>query len=347
MSAVRLQWSLACAALIFTATCSAAYLDDRRHILIVGSSTAYPIVTAAAEQIARRRNMTTPVVESTGTGGGIKMFCSGTGLNTPDIVMASRRMKDSEREACFNNQVNDIREVRIGYDGIVIAGGKDTPPFTLTKRILYLAIARQVPSAQDPARLIANPYQTWQQIEARLPDIPIRLLGPPPTSGTRDILVERVLEDACLGFPVLRALKSEDQTAFANSCHALREDGAFVNSGENDARMVRKLITDTGALGVLGYSFLDRNRARLNAATIDGVAPAFESIESGVYPLSRPLYLYIKPQHERLVGELDTFVRTLLSRDITGPEGYLVDRGLIPLTERDRATAETREAARQ
>lgn len=333
------QWLLAGGALLLTASCASAYLSDRRHILIVGSSTAYPIVTAAAEYVARQHSITTPVIESTGTGGGLKMFCSGNGLDTPDIAMASRRMKDSERKACVDNQVNDIREIKIGYDGIVIAAAKETPMFALTKRSLYLAVAREVPSPQDPSKLIANPYQTWQQIEPALPDMPIRVLGPPPTSGTRDILAERVLEDACREVPVLAALRLQDSGAFAARCHALREDGGFVNSGENDARMVRKLITDPGALGILGYSFLDRNRDRLKAATIDGIAPAFELIESGVYPLSRPLYLYVKPHHERLVGGLDTLIRALLSPEITGPEGYLIDRGLIPLTDQDRATA--------
>lgn len=347
MTAVPRRWLTACAALLFAATGSSAYLNDRRHILIVGSSTSYPIVAAAAEQIARQRDMTTPVIESTGTGGGIKMFCAGTGLDTPDIAMASRPMKDSERKTCFENQVNDIREIKIGYDGIVIAGGTKLPMLALTKQLLYLAMAREVPSPSDPSTLTANPYQTWQQIDAGLPDIPIRILGPPPTSGTRDGLAEHVLEEACLAVPLLRTLKSKDPTAFAGRCHALREDGAYVNSGENDARIVRKLITDPLALGILGYSFLDRNRDRLKAATIDGIAPEYELIESGVYPLSRPLYLYIKPQHERLVAGLDTFVRALLSRDMSGPDGYLIDRGLIPLTERDRAAAATTGSAGQ
>ena len=331
MSVRRHIATAALAMLPLSSPCTAASLGERHHILIVGSSTTYPIVTAAAEHIGRELGMQTPVVESTGTGGGIKLFCDGQGLETPDIAMASRRMKQSERDMCSRNKVFDIREIRLGYDGIVVASAKHAPPLVLSQRDLYLALAREVPAPADATRLVDNPYRTWRDLNPDLPDLPIRVLGPPPTSGTRDILVERVLQPACAQVPALMAIREQSPEQFLAHCHALREDGAFVNSGENDARIVRKLIQDDRALGVLGYNFLDRNRDRLQAASIDGIEPAFESIESGVYPLTRPLYLYVKPRHDRLVEGLERFVAALVAPAISGPEGFLEGHGLIPL----------------
>ena len=284
--------------------------------------------------------MLTPVIESTGTGGGIKLFCGGYGLHWPDIAMASRRMKESERNSCIRNKIYDVREIKIGYDGIVLAGNKHAPPLALTKHDMYLAMAREVPAADDPNRLAPNPYHRWDDIDPDLPAQPIRIMGPPPTSGTRDILVERVLEPGCLAVPVLQTLRAQNPAGFAERCHTVREDGVYVDSGENDARLVRKLLNDTDALAILGYNFLDRNRDRLRAASIDGVEPGFDSIESGVYPLTRPLFVYVKPQHAKLVADLDAFVDALVDTDISGPDGYLVDRGLIPLTATERAAAE-------
>ncbi|WP_078118003.1 substrate-binding domain-containing protein [Thiosocius teredinicola] len=337
---------LSCA--VLNCAAFAADLTQRSHILIVGSSTAYPIVTAAAEDIGRAQGFTAPVVESTGTGGGIKLFCSGLGLATPDITMASRSMKDSERTNCTRNHVNDVREIRIGYDGIVFANSKSAPAFELTKRDLYLALAREVPSPSDGGKLIPNPYQTWQQVNPKLPNQRIRVLGPPPTSGTRDILAERLLESVCVETPVLSSLQRTDADAFHQRCQTLREDGAFVNAGENDARIVRKLVNDPEAIGIFGYNFLDRNRDRLQAASIDGVLPEFAQIESGVYALSRPLFIYVKPQHERIVHNLDTFVEALLSPQISGPEGALIEQGLIPLApaERRQSDQQAGQAAR-
>lgn len=328
-------WSLICLLTLCSTAANSVELAQRNHILIVGSSTAYPIITAAAERISRNANFSAPVVESTGTGGGIKLFCAGIGLSTPDIAMASRSMKQSERATCTKNHVNDVREIKIGYDGIVIANTKTAPKFELTKRDLYLALAREVPSPTKPDELIANPYQTWKQVNPKLPDQRIRVFGPPPTSGTRDILAERLLGVACASIPALKQLQNTDADAFHQHCQALREDGAFVNAGENDARLVRKLFNDPEALGIFGYNFLDRNRDRLQAATIDGVKPDFDLIETGVYPLSRPLFLYVKPQHQQVVRHLDDFVDALLSPAIIGPDGALVEQGLIPLTPAD------------
>ena len=308
-----------------------AELVQRQHVHVVGSSTAYPIIAAAAEHFGQTSSWTTPVVESTGAGGGIKLFCSGLSLQTPDIVMASRAMKPVERSDCEKNHVTDIREVKIGFDGIVIASSKDAPRLSLSRQDLYLALARQVPSRSRPGEMVDNPYRTWQQVNPALPDLEIRVYGPPPTSGTRDSLAERVLSGACLVEPAMRELFHQDPKAFQQQCHSLREDGAFINAGENDARLVRKLSNDPQSLGILGFNFLDRNRDRLQAATVEGIAPEFGTIESGSYPLSRPLYLYAKPQHYKVVGGLQRFIEDIISPESLGPEGRLVDQGLIPL----------------
>jgi phosphate transport system substrate-binding protein len=276
------------------------------------------------------------VVESTGTGGGFKLFCSGLGLDTPDMVMASRRMKPSEAERCRDNGVSEVVELKIGYDGIVVANAKGAPHFDLTTRDLYLALAMEVPDPAGRLELVANPYRRWSQIDPRLPDLPIRVYGPPPTSGTRDILVERLLARACAEVGFLRSLQEQDEESYRHRCHALREDGAYVNAGENDARLVRRLIDDPGALGVLGYNFVDRNADRLQASLIDGVAPEFELIESGEYPMSRPLLLYVKRAHTTAVPGLQAFAQTMMSPEAAGNEGYLLDSGLIPLQEGER-----------
>lgn len=305
----------------------------RQHIHIVGSSTAYPIVATAAEHFGRNSPHTTPVVESTGTGGGIKLFCSGLGPLTPDIVMASRRMKSSEQASCGRLGITDIREIRIGFDGIVFASNWDAPNLALTRRDIYLALARWVPSAKHPDTLVSNPYTNWHQLNPDLPDLPIRVYGPPPTSGTRDILVERLLTEACMNEPALRELYQQEPSSFNHQCQTLREDGLFINAGENDSRVVRKLINDPYALGILGFNFLDRNRDRLQAASIDDTLAEFETVESGVYPFTRPLYLYVKQAHERVAPGLNAFIDSITGEDSIGPEGRLIDQGLIPLVD--------------
>lgn len=312
-----------------------ARLPQRTHILVVGSSTAYPIVAAAGEYFSLRHQGDAPVIESTGSGGGIKLFCNGLGPDTPDITMASRPMKMSERKRCLQNQVTDIREIMIGYDGIVLANARGAPSLQLTHTDLFLALAREVPDLKNPSRLITNPYRTWHAVNPVLPNLAIRVFGPPPTSGTRDILLERILTPACRDIPSLEQLHQRSPDQFRQICHAIREDGVFINAGENDARVVRKLVNDPTAVGILGYNFVDRNRHKLKAATVDGVAPDFESIESGRYSLSRPLFLYVKSGHERLVTELEPFVKTIISPALSGPEGHLIDHGLVPL-HRDR-----------
>jgi phosphate transport system substrate-binding protein len=306
-------------------------LGARQHVHIVGSSTAYPIIAAAAEFFGKHTSFPTPIVEAAGTGGGIKLFCSGVGPGTPDILMASRRMKESERRICEANDVIDIREIKIGFDCIVFASHLDAPKLALNRRDIYLAISRWVPSPTSPGEMIENPFESWSQIDSRLPDLPIRIYGPPPTSGTRDILVERLLTDSCLQEESMRELFKNDPSEFQNRCHAIREDSAFIEAGENEARLVRKLINDSEAVAILGFNFLQRDFDRIQAATIDGIAPTFESVESGIYSLTRPLYLYVKKAHDQLAVGLAEFLDLTIAIDSIGPDGRLLDHGLIPL----------------
>lgn len=324
---------------LLAATAMAAALDlgSRRHIVIVGSSTIYPIVTAAAEYFSRASRHHAPVVESTGTGGGFKLFCNGLGLDTPDITMASRRMLESEKEGCRKQGVDEVPELKIGYDGIAFASVKGTPALVLSTDDIYLALAREVPDPGGEQRLVANPYLRWSSIDPALPDLPIRVLGPPPTSGTRDLLAELVLERACGRIRALAYLRRTDEANFRRRCHALREDGAYVNAGENEERLVRKLLDDPGALAVLGFNFLERNADRLQAASVDGVWPDVESIRNEAYPLSRPLFLYVKQAHVSVVPGLMEFLRSLTSEGVWGDDGYLAVQGLIPMPAEERA----------
>ena len=307
---------------------------QRDHVHVVGSSTAFPIISAAAEFFGRNSEYMTPVVESTGTGGGFKLFCSGLGLTTPDMVMASRRMRRSEYRRCIVNEVSELREIRIGFDGIVVANRMGGPRFDLSARDLYYALARWIPVKDQPGKLILNPYTRWREINPGSPDIPIRVYGPPPTSGTRDILVERLMHEACMSEPYLQEMYQGDRAEFQQRCYSLREDGHFINAGENDTRVVRKLGNDPFALGILGFNYLDRNRDRLQAASVNDVYPEMELIETGSYPLSRPLYVYLKSAHEHISPGLLPFLDDLMSDASSGPEGRLAEKGLIPLPGR-------------
>ena len=306
-------------------------LGARRHVHVVGSSTTYPIIAAAAEYFGKHSRFPTPIVEATGTGGGFRLFCAGLGAGTPDVLMASRAIKGSERRSCDANGVTEIKQIKIGFDGIVFASRADAPKLELNRRDIYLAIARWVPSPTAPGELILNPFESWSQIDARLPDLPIRIYGPPPTSGTRDILADRLLTDICLEEESMRELFKDDPDEFLNRCHAIREDPAFIDSGENDARLVRKLLNDPEAIAILGFNFLQRNVDRIQAASIDGVEPTFESVETGIYSFTRPLYLYVKPVHERLAVGLTEFLDLTIAKESIGDEGRLLDHGLIPL----------------
>jgi phosphate transport system substrate-binding protein len=315
----------------------AAAQSARDYIYIVGSSTVYPFTTVVAEQFGERMGFRTPKVESTGTGGGLKLFCAGVGVQHPDIANASRAIKPAEVEACAKNGVADIVEVKIGYDGIVFANSKKAAPLALTRRDIFLALAKQVPDPKGGGGTVPNPYTTWKQVNDALPDRRIEVLGPPPTSGTRDAFVELAMEGGCATFPELAALKQKDEAAFKAQCHSIREDGRYIEAGENDNLIVQKLEANPDAFGIFGYSFLEQNADKVQGATVDGVAPTFESIADGSYAVARPLYFYLKKAHVGVIPGLEEFVEEFTRESTWGPEGYLSDRGLIPLPDEERA----------
>jgi phosphate transport system substrate-binding protein len=301
----------------------------RDQIRIVGSSTVYPFTIAVAEQFGKTSGMKTPAVESTGTGGGFKLFCAGVGVEHPDATNASRRIKKSEFEDCAKNGVTDIVEIAIGYDGLSIANSKQGPKFNLTKAQVFLALAKNVPGADG--KLVPNPYKNWSDIDASLPSEPIVVLGPPPTSGTRDSFVELVMEVGASSIESMAALKKADAKAYEAAWKTLREDGAYVEAGENDNLIVQKLQADPEAVGVFGFSFLEENLASLQGATINGVDPTFENIASGDYKVARPLYVYVKKAHVGVIPGLDKFMAEFVSDGALGEDGYLGRRGLVTL----------------
>jgi phosphate transport system substrate-binding protein len=307
----------------------------RDYIYIVGSSTVYPFATVVAERFGRSSNFKTPKVESTGSGGGFKLFCDGVGVDYPDITNASRAIKQSEIDTCAKNGVTEIIEVKIGYDGIVIANAIGSDSVQLSRKMLYLALAKSVPGAKD-GELMPNPHKTWRDVDASLPDKRIEVLGPPPTSGTRDAFVELAMEAGCGTIPWIKAMKSVDEDRYKAACHTIREDGAYIEAGENDNLIVQKIEANPSAYGIFGFSFLDQNAEKVKGAAIDGVTPTFEAISDGSYPVSRPLFFYVKKAHVDVIPGLRGYLREFTSERAWGDEGYLSDRGLIPLTEDER-----------
>ena len=321
------------AALAMVATAGAAPARDQ--IRIVGSSTVFPFATTVAERFGKTTQFKTPVVEATGSGGGLKLFCAGVGVKFPDIANSSRRIKASEVEMCAKNGVAGIVEVKIGYDGIVIANSKKAQRFELTLRDVFLALAKQVPG--DEAQLIANPYETWKDLNADLPAVRIEVLGPPPTSGTRDAFVELAMEGGCKSFAWIKALKKTDKAGYKSICHTIREDGAYVEAGENDNLVVKKLEANPDALGIFGFGFLDQNADRVQGSVIEGAAPDFGLIAGGEYPVSRPLYIYVKKAHAGGIPGIAGFLDEFTSDRAMGMDGYLADKGLIPMPGGERA----------
>ncbi|MFD2176899.1 substrate-binding domain-containing protein [Veronia pacifica] len=306
---------------------------SRDYISIVGSSTVYPFATVVAERFGRTSSFSVPKIESTGSGGGLKLFCSGVGENTPDITNASRKIKSSEIELCAKNGVNDIVEIKIGYDGIAFANSKKSQQFDVELKDIFTALAKVVPDGKG--NLIANPNKTWQDVNPSLPATKIEVLGPPPTSGTRDAFVELAMEGGCKKYPELAALKKADKKKYKAVCHGIREDGAFIEAGENDNLIVQKLDANPQAFGIFGFSFLDQNSDKVQGSQIAGVAPSFDAIGDGSYPVSRSLYFYVKKAHQNVIPGLKEYVTSFTSEDAIGDEGYLTDRGLIPLAARD------------
>ncbi|PWE16456.1 phosphate ABC transporter substrate-binding protein [Marinicauda salina] len=342
----------------------------RQGIRIVGSSTVFPFTTAVAESFGAKTDFPTPVVESTGTGGGMALFCSGVGLEYPDLTGASRPMKASEYALCQENGVTAITEIMIGFDGIVIGNSVEAPAMDIDKAELWLALAAQVPTPVDAdgqplfdaegapvdgasfadvagyscETFIDNPHQRWSDVDPDLSNARIEVFGPPPTSGTRDAFVELAMEQGAEDIQCIAALADSDPDMFDRVAARLREDGAWVDSGENDNAIVQTLANTPSSFGVFGYSFLEQNGDRIHASTINGVEPTYDNIAEGVYPVSRSLFVYVKNQHVGVAPGIEAFIAELTSDEAWGPFGYLAERGLIALPEARRA--EVREAAR-
>ncbi|MEH6634096.1 MAG: substrate-binding domain-containing protein [Halioglobus sp.] len=337
----------------------------RDSVSVVGSSTVYPFATVVAERFGRSTKFKTPKIESTGSGGGLKLFCKGLGANSPDITNASRRIKQSEYDDCQANGVTSIVEVLVGYDGIAIANSRQSTQFKLSLKDIYMALAKDIPGADGT--LVPNPNKTWKDVSTSLPAINIEVLGPPPTSGTRDAFAELALGGGAQALPDLKALRSmgADQVAeiqalmtklgmpagaydalarqkgkapkgkdvFKTIAYAVREDGAYIEAGENDNLIVQKLQANPNALGIFGFSFLDENGDKVQGSVIDGIEPSFDTISSGDYPVSRPLYFYIKGAHVGKIPGIQEYAQEFASNKALGEDGYLPERGLIPLSD--------------
>lgn len=304
----------------------------REHIQVTGSSTVYPFATIIAEEFGLNTEYKTPIVEATGTGGGIKLFCSGIGKNFPDFANASRVISESEIEQCQQNRVTPI-EIKIGYDGIVLANSKNSKPASLTIRQIFLALADKVPSN---GRLIKNPYKKWNQIDKSLPNVAIAVYGPPSTSGTRDAFVELVLEKYCTELPEFQKAYTDSKERKSN-CHIIRTDGAFIEAGENDNLIVQKLKNNVDAFGIFGFSFAQQNTSVVQLVNINNIVPSFDNIINGKYLVSRPLFIYLKKENIKIIPGMREFAKEIVHPDAIGSEGYLIERGLIPMTNKELA----------
>ena len=315
---------------------TAGVAQARDYISIVGSSTVYPFATTVAERFGKTSKFKTPKIESTGSGGGLKLFCAGTGLQHPDITNASRRIKGSEYKKCQANGIKDIVEVKVGYDGIVMGNSKAAPQLKLSRRDIYLALAKEVPNPKGGEELVENPYQTWSEVNPALPNTKIKVLGPPPTSGTRDAFAELAIEGGCKSFPWLKAMKKKNKKHYKAVCRSVREDGAYIEAGENDNLIVQKLVADPTSLGVFGYSFLDQNTDKIQGSLVEGVAPTFDNIASSAYPVSRALFFYVKKAHVGAVPGIAEYLAEFSSEKAWGDDGYLADKGMIPMPAKER-----------
>ena len=307
---------------------------DARSLRAVGSSTVYPFAKMAAERVARANpRLGTPIIESTGTGAGFKLFCSGVGERFPDISNASRRMKAKEAAQCASNGVKDVTEIQIGLDGVALATSKTTQLAGITQRDLYLAIAK-TPFGKP------NKAKTWKDVNAKLPALPIRVYGPPSTSGTRDALGELLMTPPCEANASMAALKKSDEARFKAICTGVRTDGAYVEAGENDNLIVQKLAANPGTLGIFGYSFLEENAAKVKGVSINGVAPTYATISTFKYPGARPLYIYVKNAHVRAIPAIRAFVAEITKESAIGPKGYMLSGGLVAAPAPVRARAQ-------
>jgi phosphate transport system substrate-binding protein len=321
---------------VLLATTGPVQAQQRDAISIVGSSTVYPFATVVAEKFGKAGAFKTPKIESTGTGGGFRLFCGGVGVQHADITNASRAIKASEFESCGKNGVAEIVEVKIGYDGIVMANSKKAPEIKLTTKDIFLALAKEVPDPKGGDVLVPNPYKTWKEVNSALPAAKIEVLGPPPTSGTRDAFLELAMEPGAVQFDGLKKLQKADAKKFQSVFASIREDGAYIDAGENDNLIVQKLVANPNALGIFGFSFLDQNADKVQGAFVNGSQPTFENIASGKYPLSRPLFFYVKKAHVGVIPGIKEFLAEFTSEKAWGKDGYLSEKGLIPLPDTER-----------
>lgn len=317
--------AVAVVALAFAAPAAAA---ERESLRIVGSSTMYDFLAEAAENFGRDTRFRAPVIEATGTVGGFKIFCSDVGLGSPDIVAASRRITPIEEEHCLSNSIADVAEFKVGYDGIVLARSIEAQRFSVSRATLWRAVALSVKTA---AGVVPNPYRLWSDIAPGFPSTPIRVYGPPLTSGTRDVFVHLVMNPGCADLP-----PAADDALVRDVCGRVREDGAYIDAGEDDELIVRRLLDDPQATGIIGYGVLKRHVHRLQGLPIEGVAPSDDTLEDGSYPLSRPLYIYVKVAHIGRIPGVMEFVSRFLSEAMIGPDGRLFRSGLIPMGDDER-----------
>ena len=316
---------------------SATSVFARNQINIVGSSTVYPFATVVAENFALRTVFKAPKIESTGSGGGLKLFCEGLGVDTPDITSASRRIKQSEIDKCRKNGITEIIEIKIGYDGITIAQSKEVERMQLSLKQIFLALTKDIPNPDGSENFVPNPHKKWSDLDSLLPSRNIEVLGPPPTSGTRDAFVELAMEGGCKEIAWIKAMKKTDKKTYKARCHSIREDGAYIEAGENDNLIVQKLKANPSALGILGFSFLDQNTHVIQGAVVENTAPEFEKIASGEYLISRSLYLYVKKAHIGIIPGIKEYLNEFISDTALGEEGYLIDKGMIPTTAKEKA----------
>ncbi len=327
------------AALVFVITASTGVVhaqSARDYIRIVGSSTVYPFATVVAEQFGKTTRYKTPKIESTGSGGGLKLFCAGVGVEHPDITNASRRIKQSELEKCGANGVTEIVEVKIGYDGIVLANSTKVAPMKLTRKDIFLALAKEVPDPKGSEKLVANPYRTWKDVNPSLPAKKIEVLGPPPTSGTRDAFVELAMEGGAKKFDWIKAMKKKDKKQYKSIAHTIREDGAYIEAGENDNLIVQKQAANPKAVAIFGFSSWHQNTDKIQGSFVDGVQPTFDAIAAGDYPVSRPLFFYVKKAHVGTIPGMEGYLSEFTSEKAWGPDGYLAEKGMIPMPEMER-----------
>ncbi len=308
------------------------------NVRIIGSSTVYPFMATAAEEFGKKTGNPTPIVESIGTGGGLDVFCKGNEKDYADIASASRQITSEELAKCQENGVTNLVELKIGYDGIVLANMNHAFHYYLSSFEIYLAVAKYIPSGDQ---LILNPYKYWNQINPGLPAIPIRIYGPPKTSGTRDVFQQEIMIKNCVNQPAI--IKNYDTIVERrNICSIIREDNAYLTMGENDNLIVHKLVQYKDALGIFGYSFLSNNIGFLHGTVINGIAPNSANIEAGLYPLSRPLYVYVKTDHYKTNKYLKPFIKALVSKDILGINGALAYKNMIPLSRSEYKATRSR-----